>query len=141
MKSRSRVTLGAAGAVLVMILAGCGSSSGGTANTRLEPGTATATPRAQVTQSPAAGAEVVAITLDGKTVSPRAERREITRDQQVVFQVNASEPGQLHIHSSPEQLVDFPAGESEITVQFDVPGVIDVEDHALGELIVQLEVS
>ena len=44
------------------------------------------------------------------------------------------------MHSSPEQHVSFPKGTSAAQITLEQPGVVDVEDHALDELILQLEV-
>lgn len=140
MKSRFLAVL--ASLTLALAVSACDTGSDDkTPTTRAEPGTATATPSAEVTGSPAAGAKVIAITLDGTSVSPSAERVKIATGQPVVFRVSSTVSGQLHIHSSPEQRIDFAAGDSEITLTFDVPGVVDVEDHDLDALIVQLEVS
>lgn len=141
MKTTFRAVLGAGCAVVALTLSGCGTGSEGASNPREEPGDATASPITQGSSTPGSDAEVIKITLDGKTVHPSAERREITLNQPVIFQIDAVAAGQLHVHSSPAQVFDFPAGESEITVRFKAPGVIDVEDHDLGKLIVQLEVS
>jgi hypothetical protein len=48
--------------------------------------------------------------------------------------------GEIHVHSTPEKHIEFPAGHSEVTLKIDQPGVVDVEDHLLDKLIVQLEV-
>ena len=45
------------------------------------------------------------------------------------------------MHSSPEQHIEFEAGTTDKTLTIDQPGVVDVEDHALDKLIVQLQVS
>ena len=45
------------------------------------------------------------------------------------------------MHSSPEQEIAFKAGTSTKKVTIDRPGIVDVEDHALEQVIVQLEVS
>ena len=130
---------GAASAlVLALSLTGCGSDSS-------KPGTEpeqelSATPAAQVSAAPAADAEVIAIKLTGKTVDPSNERIEVKKNQPIVLQINADAAGELHVHSSPEKHIEFPAGGSEITLKLDQPGVVDVEDHALDKLIVQLEV-
>lgn len=141
MKSHFRALAGASCAVLVLAVAGCGSSSDDAPTTREAAGDATATPLAQVTGTPPAGAEVVQITLDGSTVSPEGESRAVKRDQPVVLKIDAAQAGQLHVHSSPEQVIDFAAGESEITLEFAIPGVVAVEDHALDTTIVQFEVN
>lgn len=140
MKSLVRVLVGASCAALVLTLAGCGSGSGGSAADTL-PATATATPSADVTGTPAADAVVIAITIDGTNVSPKSESREVKRDQPIVFQIQASQAGQLHVHSSPSQVIDYPEGASAITVSFAIPGIVDVEDHAIGEPIIQFEVN
>lgn len=142
MKSRFRALAPVACLALALTVSACDTGSDDKApETRAEPGTATATPEADVTASPAADAKVIPITLDGTTVSPSAERVKIATGQPVVFRISSTVSGQLHIHASPEERVDFAAGDSEITLTFDVPGVIDVEDHDLDALIVQLEVS
>lgn len=141
MKSHVRALAGASCAVLVLALAGCGGGSNDAPTTREAAGDATATPRAQVTGTPAAGAEVVQITLDGSTVSPENETRTVKRGQPIVLKVTAAQAGQLHVHSSPEQVIDYPAGDSEFTLDLAVPGVVAVEDHDLDTTIVQLEVN
>jgi len=37
--------------------------------------------------------------------------------------------------------IEFPAGKSKVQISIDKPGVVDVEDHSLDKLIVQLEVK
>jgi hypothetical protein len=45
------------------------------------------------------------------------------------------------VHSSPEQEIEFDKGTSTKELTIDQPGIVDVEDHALEQVIVQLEVS
>lgn len=145
MKSQFRALAGACCAVLVLAVSGCGSSSEDTETPRSAPGDATATPLAPTTSpsttATASDAEVVEITLDGTTVSPDGESRSVRRNQPIVLRINAASAGQLHVHSSPEQVVDYPAGKSEISLKFAIPGVVAVEDHDLDRLIVQFEVN
>lgn len=139
MPARPAVAATAATAlVLAFSLTACGSSD-------KKPGTApetevSATPAAQVTSAPSADAKVIAIKLSGDTVSPSGDKVEVKANQPVVLQINADAAGELHVHSSPEQHIAFPAGGSEITLTLAQPGVVDVEDHKLDKLIVQLEV-
>ncbi|MFL6156610.1 MAG: hypothetical protein ACJ72D_10980 [Marmoricola sp.] len=140
MTARSRALSAAAvSAALALALTACGSSSGSKSREDSEP-TVKTTPSAQVTATPAADAEVIAIKLTGDSVSPDGVRVKITKNQPVVLKIDAAKAGELHVHSSPEQHIDFPAGASEVTLSFKQAGVIDVEDHALDKLIVQLEV-
>jgi hypothetical protein len=64
----------------------------------------------------------------------------VARGEPVTLLITATKAGELHVHSSPEQHVEFPSGTSAATLTLDQPGVVDVEDHALDKLIVQLEV-
>ena len=139
MPARPALAAGAATAlVLALSLTACGSGS-------KKPGTEaeaelSATPSAQVTTAPAANAKVIAIKLAGGTVTPSGDKVEVKANQPIVLQINADKAGELHVHSSPEKHIEFPAGGSEITLKLAQPGVVDVEDHALDKLIVQLEV-
>lgn len=139
--SRRLPALAAASSALVLAvtLTGCGSDSSkppATADNDLS-----ATPAAQVTTAPAADAKVIAIKLANGTVEPSGERVAVKANQPVVLQINAHAAGELHVHSSPEQHIEYPKGGSEITLKFAQPGVIDVESHTLDKLIVQLKVS
>ena len=139
MPVRPSLAAGAATAlVLALSLTACGSDkkAAGTA----PEAELSATPSAQVTTAPAAGAKVIAIKLAGGTVEPSGERVEVKANQPIVLQINADAAGELHVHSSPEQHIEFPKGGSEITLKLAQPGVVDIEDHALDKLIVQLEV-
>ena len=54
--------------------------------------------------------------------------------------ITADKPGEIHVHSSPEQEIEYDAGTTDKTITIDQPGVVDVESHSLDKLIVQLEV-
>jgi plastocyanin len=77
---------------------------------------------------------------DGK-VTPNGERIEVEAGQQVEFIVAADEPGEIHIHSEPEHELHYDEGEEKFEIEFDRPGVVEVESHDLEEIIVQLEVK
>lgn len=124
---------------LTLVLAGCGSD--GDTGTRTAPEEElTAIPQASAT-APAADAKTVSIQIAGDSVSPSGEGVEVKVGQPVVFNIQSDKAGELHVHSTPEKHIEFDEGVSTITLTFDQPGVVDVEDHALDKLIVQLEVS
>jgi hypothetical protein len=83
----------------------------------------------------------VEITFADGEVTPTGERVEAEAGEPIDLVVTADEPGSLHIHSDPEQELAYPAGEKTFEIQVDRPGVVDVESHELGAVIVQLEVS
>lgn len=124
--------------ILALSLSGCGSDS---KKAGAEPeAELSATPSAQVTTAPSADAKVIAIKLSDGSVTPSGDQVQVKPNQPIVLQIDADTAGELHVHSSPEKHVEFPAGGSEITLQLAQPGTVDVEDHALDKLIVRLQV-
>lgn len=87
------------------------------------------------------GPVVVEITFADGEVTPTGERVEAEVGAPIDLVVTADEPGTLHIHSDPEQELAYGTGEETFKIQVDRPGVVDVESHDLGVVIVQLEVS
>jgi hypothetical protein len=138
MQTRRLFVAALVGAVAIAV-AGCGSGSSN-AQTKAEAGAElTATPGA--TASPAAGAKVIAVTITADSVTPSGTKVEVKRNQPIVLEINAVAAGEIHVHSTPEKHIEFPAGTSTVTLTIDQPGVVDVEDHLLDKLIVQLEVK
>ncbi len=88
-----------------------------------------------------AGPKVIEVTVKGDSITPNGERVEVAVGQEVDLEVTADAPGTIHVHSSPEQELDYEAGDTTLTIEgIDTPGVVDVESHELDKVIVQLEV-
>jgi hypothetical protein len=82
------------------------------------------------------------VTFDGDTVTPNGERVQVATGQPVELNVTADAAGEIHVHSDPEQELEYDAGTSTVEIApIDQPGVVDVESHDLDAVIVQLEVS
>jgi hypothetical protein len=75
------------------------------------------------------------------TVTPKGERVEVKAGEPVELVVKADEPGELHVHSTPEKELEYGAGTTTLKLTIDQPGVVDVESHDLDVVVVQLEVS
>jgi hypothetical protein len=85
--------------------------------------------------------KVVQVTFEGDSVTPNGERVEVAKGQDIDLDVTADKAGEIHVHSSPEQELEYEAGESTVTIKgIDQPGTVDVESHTLEKVIVQLEV-
>ena len=85
--------------------------------------------------------KVIKVTFDGDSVTPNGERVEVSTGQEIDLEITADVPGEIHVHSSPEQEFEYKAGESTVTIKgMDQPGTVDVESHHLDKVIVQLEV-
>ncbi len=84
----------------------------------------------------------IEVTFDGDSVTPNGERVDVAVGQPVVLEVTADEAGEIHVHSDPEQELEYAAGTTTLELDpIDKPGVVDVESHDLEATIVQLEVS
>ena len=96
------------------------------------------------TGSPPASAgdsTTVDITFSDGSVTPNGERVEVKAGEPIELVVEADEPGELHVHSSPEQELEYDAGTTTLKLTVDQPGVVDVESHDPKVVVLQLEVS
>ncbi len=85
--------------------------------------------------------KVIQVTIEGDSVTPNGDRVEVSTGQEVDLEVTADAPGEIHVHSTPEQELEYDQGTSTVTIQpIDKPGTVDVESHQLEKTIVQLEV-
>jgi hypothetical protein len=137
--SRRLFTAAVAGVLLAAMttLAGCGGGGGSASKDE----SLTATPAAQATAAPPADAKVIGVTVTGDSVSPDGTRMSVKRNQPVVFEIDATSEGELHVHSTPAKAIEYPAGKSRVQIQIDKPGVVEVEIEQLGKQVVQLEVK
>jgi hypothetical protein len=80
------------------------------------------------------------VTREGDEFTPNGERVELGVDQTLVLTIDADEAGELHVHSTPEQEIEYDAGTSEHELVIDRPGVVEVESHEPDVVLLQLEV-
>ena len=94
------------------------------------------------TQSSTSDGDSVAVTVtrEGGTFTPNGERVELGVDQTLVLTITADEAGEFHVHSTPEQEIEYDAGTSEHEITIDRPGVVEVESHEPASIVLQLEV-
>jgi hypothetical protein len=107
--------------VAASALAGCGggsSSSGG----------ATAT-------------KVIDITITGESTDPSGTVIDVAVGQPIELDVTADKPGEIHVHSSPEeQEFQYGVGKTTLTVKpIQAPGRVVVESHTLEKTILTLQ--
>ena len=82
----------------------------------------------------------VDVTFSGDTVEPNGERIQVAKDVPLTLNVTADAPGEIHVHSTPEQEFEYDEGETTLELTIDTPGVVEVESHTLELTILQLEV-
>ena len=73
-------------------------------------------------------------------MTPNGERVSVPLGEEIDLVVTADAPGELHVHSTPEQELAYRAGTTTLPLVIDQPGVVEVESHDLEITVVQLEV-
>lgn len=92
------------------------------------------------TQTPEPDRPTIEITFEGDTVTPNGERVAVPLGEEIDLVVTADAPGELHVHSTPEQELAYGAGSTTLPLVIDQPGIVEVESHDLELVVVQLEV-
>jgi hypothetical protein len=80
------------------------------------------------------------VEIEGGEIEPKGERVDVAAGEPVRIVVESDRPGEFHVHSSPEQYITFPRGESKVSFTVDTPGIVDVEEHEAEIVVLQLEV-
>lgn len=143
LRPRLRRTLIALTATTALALAGCGDDepeAGSTPPPSESPSAQESKEpeRTKKTSPPEPVEEVVVdVTIAGSDVTPVAQSVELGVGETLLLEVNSDRAGELHVHSSPEQVVKFDAGASKLDLAFDKPGSVDIEEHESGALIVR----
>lgn len=85
----------------------------------------------------------IEIDVEDFEFTPSGERVEVPLGEEVELVITADAPGELHVHSSPEQYVNYEGTGRPESFSFviDRPGQVEVESHDVGTLIVNLVVS
>ena len=139
-------------AVAILVLTGCGSTGAGseaTDSSELEESAAStpsATEEPSTEPSPQPSAEPsdddgIEVEIEGGEISPNGKRVKVDVGEPVNLEVKSDRPGEFHVHSTPEQTIAFGKGETTVEITIDTPGVVDVEEHEAGIVVLQLEVG
>lgn len=138
--STVRTSPGSPAAVLLVIglsLTACGADDSPAADPASSPSSSPARSSTTSDEGP-----VIDVVIAGDTVTPNGDRVPVEKGDDVILHVSADVAGEIHVHSSPEQELEYDAGSTTLTITgLDQPGVVDVESHTLEKVIVQLEVS
>lgn len=93
------------------------------------------------TQTPSepTGPELV-VTIRGDQVEPNSQEIDLKVGEALTIQFDTDRSGELHVHSTPEQYVEFKVGASTKKLVIEAPGVVEVEEHDTGHVVASLEV-
>ena len=133
---------------LVLAPAACGGAEDTAPPTEPTDATSSVTPSAA--SSPAAPVSpstestdlgpLLTITIDGEEVSPNAEEIHLGTGEKLLVEIDSDRAGELHIHSAPEQFVQFAAGTTDGEIVVNTPGTVEVEDHDTSAVVALIEV-
>ena len=99
------------------------------------------TPSATASATPAKPAgSVIEIKVSGDDISPEAKQVKVKAGEKITFRFDSDRAGELHVHSTPAKYVEFGRGTSQHSITLRQPGVVDVEEHESGQLLVRLQV-
>lgn len=86
--------------------------------------------------------KTIQVTIEGEDLTPNGDRVQVAVNQPIELVVQADAAGEIHVHSDPEQELEYGAGTTTLPpFEIDKPGVVEVESHTLEKTIVQLEVK
>lgn len=86
------------------------------------------------------GDDAIEIEIEGDRIEPNGMRVKVEAGETITFQATSDRATELHVHSSPEQVLEVEKGSSTLTLVVDRPGLVDIEEHGSGMVLLQLEV-
>ena len=104
--------------------------------------TPTPSPSASATaeEDPAPAGPVLSVTVDGQDIGPNAEEIDLTTGEQLTIDIRSDRAGELHVHSTPEQFIEFGAGTTSKRLVIETPGSVEVEEHDTSAVVALITV-
>jgi predicted small lipoprotein YifL len=138
-----RIALLASALILAATLTGCGSDEPETEPPTDQTPSATEEPTEEPMEATEdttpEGPRQIDITFKGGS-APQVERVQVDAGEAIELVIKSDTPGELHVHSDPEQTIAYKAGTTTAPLTIDRPGVVEVERHEPEALVLQLEV-
>jgi hypothetical protein len=130
----------AAGLLIGLSLAGCGSEAKPAATKSPSPA---ASPSAATspTPSPTAAAPTVRVEVkDGKVVSGKGTHK-VKQGSRVVIEIVTDVADEVHLHGYDKEVQAKPGKPARLTFTANIPGVFEVELHSSGLLLCELQIQ
>jgi hypothetical protein len=85
-------------------------------------------------------APTVEVRIDTERVTPNADQVDLSVGESLTFEIVSDRAGELHVHSKPEQYLEFNEGRTQSQVSIETPGSVKVEEHETGAVVAIVEV-
>jgi hypothetical protein len=85
--------------------------------------------------------KVIDVTVSGRSTTPSGQTIDVAVGQRIELRVTADVPGEIHVHSSPEEQ-EFEYGKGSTTIEvkpIQAPGRVTVESHTLNKTLFILQ--
>jgi hypothetical protein len=140
MTSRSLRTILSVGALgLTLALSACGGDKPSTPAESLAPSSVPASTASS--SADAAAGPSLEVQVKGERIDPTNKTFEMTTGQTLTLDITSDRPGELHVHSSPAQELEFGKGRTRLEVTLNQAGQVDIEEHASDSLIARVLVK
>lgn len=81
------------------------------------------------------------VSVKGEEVSPNAAELSVKTGEPIAMTITANRAGELHVHSKPEQYVEFEAGTTTKKLVITTPGTVEIEEHDTEAVVAVVEVT
>lgn len=131
----------AAALAAAAVLTACSSSTDNATPSPTEPASSTTTSTAPTTTAESTDlGPLLTVTIDSDEVLPNAEEIDLSTGQKLLIEIESDRAGELHVHSSPEQFIEFNAGTTQTELVIETPGTVEIEDDDTGDVVALIEV-
>jgi hypothetical protein len=81
------------------------------------------------------------LTVSGDTIDPANQQIDAKAGDTLVVEITSDRAGELHVHSSPEQQLEFKPGNTRLEIELKQPGQVDIEEHESDTLVARVLVK
>jgi hypothetical protein len=129
--------------IVGLALSGCAAEAPGADPSTTPPSPTTSDATDTATGAPTSTTPVgvtIDISLEDGRFTPQGKTIKVPLGEPVTLSITSDVAGELHVHDDAGTPVPFTVGATTKELRFEAPGVIEVEDHDSGVVVVQLEV-
>lgn len=91
--------------------------------------------------TPSGGGTTIDITVKDGTVHPNGAQLDAVVDRPITLRIDADTAGEIHVHSTPEQELEFGKGRTQLEITLNQAGQVDIEEHESDSLIARVLVK